>query len=476
MTAFTIISTLYLLITILAIFTIILYGSRAAKSLSWILVIIVLPFIGVILYLIFGINRRRFKFFKLKAQVKRQLYDANYKDKSTAEKQVTFNSKKSEKLAQLIRNSSDFSARSGNKINVLQTGKEAFETIFKAFENAEHFIHLQYYIFEEGDIMDQLLTLFKKKVEEGVEIRILYDAIGSFELNRRTINKFRDIGVEIHSILPLRFGSFLFTLNYRNHRKIAIIDGNIGFTGGVNISDKYLRSISDLGIWDDTHLFIEGPAVDCLHRIFIKDYYFASNEHLLLTKKYLPAIEPAGDIFLQIVSSGPDSRHPTIMQQYITMINLAEKSIYISNPYFIPNSAMMEALRIAALSGVQIKLLVPEKSDSWLAKYSMLSHFEELLSLGAGIYLQQSAFLHSKLIVMDREIASIGSGNFDHRSFEHNFETNALIYNSEVAEDICQNFEKDCDEGLALDYKTYQQRSLKRKLSEGIARFFSPLL
>ncbi|MBQ4820566.1 cardiolipin synthase [Aquimarina sp. MMG016] len=467
---------LYTILNLLAFVHIILYGSRPTKSLSWLLIVLIFPFFGILLYIVFGINRRRFKFFKLKQTVRRRLYDENFRSRLTKKREVEFTNKKALKLSKLMRNSSDFAAQPCNDVNVLQNGEKTFEIIFEELKKAEKFIHLQYYIFEEGELVDRLYSLLKEKLESGVEVRILYDAIGSYSLRKKAIKKFKDIGAKVFPIMPLHYGSFLFTLNYRNHRKIIIIDGKVGFTGGVNISDKYIKPNSELGIWDDTHLFLKGPAVDHLHRVFIKDYYFASDQELLLKNAYLPEIEGQGDVAIQIIAGGPDSDHPSIMQQYISMINLAEEYIYISNPYFIPNSAMLEALRIAALSGVNIKLLVPKKSDSWLAKHSMLSFFEELLFLGIEIYQQKDDFLHSKVIVMDGEIASVGSGNFDHRSFEHNFETNALIYDKTIAESICKDFMEDCDEGVLLEYETYKNRPLKRKLSEGIARFFSPLL
>ncbi|WP_378175546.1 cardiolipin synthase [Aquimarina sp. SS2-1] len=472
----TIAISLYGVLTILAIIHIILYGSRPTKSLSWLLIVLIFPVFGIVLYIVFGINRRRFKFFKLKQTVRRKLYDENFSDRLVKERQVEFDNKKRLKLSKLMRNSSKFPALPSNKVSVLQNGKETFDIIFEELKKAEKFIHLQYYIFEEGELFDRLFSLLEDKLKNNVEVRILYDAIGSYSLRKKAIKKFKDIGAKVYPIMPLHYGSFLFTLNYRNHRKIIIIDGKVGFTGGVNISDKYIKSNSELGIWDDTHLYLKGPAVDHLHRVFIKDYYFASDQELLLKNEYLPELEGEGNTTIQIIAGGPDSDHPSIMQQYISMINLAEEYIYISNPYFIPNSAMLEALRIAALSGVNIKLLVPKKSDSWLAKYSMLSFFEELLYLGIEIYQQQDDFLHSKVIVMDGEIASVGSGNFDHRSFEHNFETNALIYDEEIAESICKDFTADCEKGILLAYDTYKNRSIRRKLSEGVARFFSPLL
>jgi cardiolipin synthase len=276
-------------------------------------------------------------------------------------------------------------------------------------------------------------------------------------------------------MMPIRFGNLLFTLNYRNHRKIIIIDGQVGFTGGVNVSDKYIKPISDLGIWEDLHTKLEGPVVKSLHRIFVKDYHFASKEELLLTKDYFPEIPSSGSRIVQIVAAGPDSKQPAIMQQYIAMINSAEKYICIANPYFIPGRAVIQALTVAALSGVEIRLLVPEVSDSTMAKFSMFSRFEQLLEVGVKIYLRPD-FSHSKMIIIDGEIASIGSGNFDYRSFEHNFETNALLYDTELTAQVKEEFDEVCANCKCIDYEDFKERSVWKRLLEGLAKFFSPLL
>ena len=473
---FIIFGILYVLVTIAAVLHVILYGSRPIRSLSWLLFLILLPFIGILLYILFGVSRRTNGLFNLKETRKRREYDEEHDKINKVPDPITFQDKKNKKLTKMLKKCTGYPAYSGNQVTVLEQGKEMFETLFEALENAEKFIHAHYYIFEKGELLDRFYKIIKKKINEGVEVRLLFDAIGSYELSRKTIKKFKDIGADIYTTMPLSYGSFIFTLNYRNHRKILIIDGILGFTGGFNLSDKYIKKDDELGIWDDTHCQIAGPVVDSLHRVFIKDYYFASDGEDLANSKYLPEQEEKGDVAVQIVAAGPDSTYPAIMLQYITMIDLADEYLFISNPYFIPNSAMMESLRIAALSGTKIKILVPDQTDSWLAKNSMFSNFEELLSIGIEIYLQESAFLHSKLIVMDGEIVSIGSGNFDHRSFEHNFETNALIYDKEVTDSVCKSFLESCKNGVKLEYETYINRPWKYKFSEGVARFFSPLL
>ena len=470
---FNILLFIYSIITLWALFSVIMHGTRPTKSLSWVLTIAILPFAGAFLYYLLGVNRRKFKFFRLKRSQKRKLYDIENKEAIDAE--FEFKSIQFRKLSKLILNNTYLYAKQGNKVDVLNTGKEIFDAIFKAIEKAKDFIHVQYYIFEKGELQEKFYELFKTKIEEGVEIRMIYDSFGSVSFRGKLKKRFRDIGVKAYPMMPLRFGSLLFTLNYRNHRKIIIIDGKIGFTGGVNVSDKYIQPTSDLGIWQDLHVKLEGPIVNSLHRIFIKDYHFASKEPLLLTSKYLPKHKKVGTSSVQIVASGPDSNQPAIMQQYIAMINLAESSIFIANPYFIPGSAVIQALIIAAQSGIEVNLLVPKKGDSILVTYSMFSNFEGFLAVGINIYVRDD-FSHSKVIVIDNKIVSIGSGNFDHRSFEHNFETNAVIYDKDIAKQIIVKFDRECSKASKLLYESFKMRPKLQKFVEGLAKFFTPLL
>ena len=466
----------YLTVTLWSIVNIIFNGSQATKMISWSLTAIIFPFLGPLLYFLFGINRRKFKLFKLKQTEKRRLYSETYKELKGGEQSVhDFEDYKHDKLASLIRKNSYFAPYEGNKITLLNDGEEAFNAIFKAIDEAKEFVHLQYYIIEQGKLLDRFYELFKEKVKEGVEIRLLYDSLGSNSLRGKVVKRFKKIGVKAYASMPVRFGNLLFTLNYRNHRKIVIIDGKIGFTGGFNVTDKYIEPISDLGVWQDLHVKLEGPVVNSLQRVFVKDYHFAGEEELLLQKKYFPKIEPVGTTIAQVISSGPDSRYPAIMQQYLAMINIARKSICIANPYFIPGAPVLEALRIAALSGVTVTLLTPRELDSYLAKYSMFSTFENLLQVGAHIYLRPD-FSHSKVIIIDGEIASVGSGNFDYRSFEHNFETNAIVYDENIAREIEGLFNGHCKEEHKLELEEFKKRSPFTKFLEGLAKFFSPLL
>lgn len=471
----TVIFVFYIITTLAALVTLILFGSRPSKSFSWLLVIIILPFAGVLLYALFGINRRKIKFFKLKKVDKMRAYTL-FHTEDIVPPSVKFSSERYKKIANLIANSTGSFPVTGNKVTVLDDGLKTFEAIFEALAGAEKFIHIQFYIFEDGELMERLYRLFEKKIKEGVEIRVIYDAIGSFSLGRKHINRFRKIGVKIYSTMPLRLGSILFTINYRNHRKIIVIDGKTGFTGGVNISDKYIRPSGKLGIWDDMHLCLRGPVTESLHRVFVKDYYFAGKGEDLWKQEYFPKNGAEGNTTVQIVAGGPDSDYSSIMYQYAMLINQAERYICIANPYFIPSNTILESLKMAALSGVEVRLLVPKKSDGSLVKYSMFSYFEELLSAGVRIFEHPVKFLHSKMIIIDDEMASVGSGNFDNRSFDQNFEVNTLIFDKSIAITLREDFDRDCSNADKLDLDEFRKRPLIYKLLEGMARIFSPLL
>ncbi len=467
---------IYIISSLWAILSIILYGNRPARSISWILITIIFPYLGVVLYIIFGINRKRFKFFSLNFNAKRKLYDLQHKSDNIQEFAHKFDANKYESVGDLMKKSSGFPAVDGNNVTMYFDGASNFEALYSALENAQKFIHIQYYIIENGEIFNRFLEIFKQKLQQGVEIRVLYDAFGSYDFKKKSVDILESLGVEVHAILPLKFGNILSTINFRNHRKIMIIDGKIAFTGGMNVSDKYIKNDNELGIWDDLHIKITGAAVDHLHRIFIKDYYFATNEILLSEENYLPKQTKKGDTLLQIVTGGPDHTYLSILHQYSMMIHAAKKSIYIENPYFIPNKTLLEALKMAVLRGVDVKIMVPKNNDSRIAKYSMFSNFQDLLKTGAKIYILKNTFSHSKLIIIDDEIASVGSGNFDYRSFEHNYEVNTIIYDNNIANTLSEKFITNTQKCLVLDYDSYRNRPFKTKFLEGLAKIVSPLL
>lgn len=458
-----------------AFYNILYFGVKPSKSLSWILICFFFPFIGVFTFLLFGINRRKIKFLELKETKKRKNYiKSTFKNKENKHS-TELDTIKAQKISNLIYNNTNVPLNINNKVKILKNGKETFEVIFEAIKNAKSFIHLQYFILEEGKILSELIALIKVKRKENVEVRILYDAIGSFSLKSKIKKELKEIGVEIHPEMPLKYGNFIFTLNYRNHRKICVIDNKIGFTGGVNITDEYIDDDDFLGIWQDAHIKIEGDAVNNLHKSFLKDYFYATEIDLSKKEKYNKIHKVENNTKIHIVSSGPDNDESVVMQQYLSFINLAEKSICVMNPYFIPTFSILEAFKIAALSGIKVTLVLPQKSDSKVATYSMYSYFESLLKAGVEIYLRED-FAHSKVIFIDDEIASIGSTNFDCRSFEHNYELNAIIFDLELTSEIRTEFNERMKKANKIDLKEFLNRSNKQKTLERLCRFFSPLL
>ena len=470
-----ILSALHLLLFGWAFYNILYFGIKPSKSLSWIFFTFFFPFFGVFIYILFGINRRKIKFFELKESKKRKHYlkeSFSLKGENNIDK---LNSIKSKKISSLIYNNTNIPLETVDDLKILKSGKEAINSLFDALKKAEKFIHLQYYILEEGKVLKELIDILIEKSKENVEIRILYDFIGSYSLKNKTKNQLKEHGIEIYPETPFRYGSFLFSLNFRNHRKIAIIDNKIALTGGVNISDEYINEDGNLGIWEDTHLRFEGCAVNSIQKSFIKDFYYATNKDLSKDKKYTEVGEDNGNTLVQIVSSGPDYEQSVVMQQYLNFINLAEKSICVFNPYFIPTFSILEAFKVAALNGIEVTLLLSKKTDSKMATYSMYSYFEELLKAGVNIYLRDD-FSHSKVIFIDDEILSVGSTNFDCRSFEHNYELNTIIYDESKTAEVREEFENRKNEATKLELDVFKKRSSWQKTWERLARFLSPLL
>lgn len=385
---------------------------------------------------------------------------------------------KYQKLMNLVYHNSHFPPVENNKLTLLKDGKTTFGSIFEALENANHRIHLLYYIFEEGELANKLLFLFERKISEGVQVRMIYDGIGSFSLSKGYIKKLQDIGVEVYPFLPFKFGRFLSSLNYRNHRKIIVIDGVVAFTGGINISDKYLRGDLELGVWHDMHLRLDGASAGHLDYVFAMDWFLVCQKAIppLRVGQEKAAKELNSDKLVQIVSGGPDDDFPSLEQAYFTIINKANSYIYITNPYLIPGRAILQALQTAALGGIDVRIMVSGNTDNKIVNWSVRSYFESMLKAGIKIYLFPDGFLHSKIIVSDDAIATIGTANLDDRSFEQNYEVNAIVYDSHFAELLRKDFQKDAKGSKQITYEEYLERPLTQKLKEGLGKIFSPLL
>lgn len=464
-----IIIAIYILIALIMVVSLLLNGVRPSKTLAWLLAIFTIPVGGVLLYLLFGRNRRKSKLFtqKLKFSFRDALNYASCRPELTQNKR---------KIARLITNTAKCPVTCANNLTLLKDGKITFESIFQALEAAEDHIHLQYYIFEEGVLADRLLQIFERKIAQNVTIRLLYDGIGSYSLSQKYLKSLKKMGVETAQFLPFRFGRFLSSLNYRNHRKIIVVDNKVGFTGGINISDKYLKGDPSLGKWHDTHLKVEGEAVDFLNRTFIIDWYLASGKEVDISSFNI-TMDEGPKTALQIVPSGPDDDFDVMEQVYFSIINSAEKYLYIVNPYIIPNHAILQGLVTAALSGVDVRLLMSTTTDIKLVDWCVRAYYESYLKAGIKIYLHPEGFLHSKVMLCDDEIASIGTANLDNRSLQQNYEAQAFVYDQQLCQQMKADFLEDCAKSEMLaDYEQYKQRPWINKLIEGFAKLLSPLL
>ena len=471
-------SIIYLGLVLYALYHLILTGQRPAKTLAWIIAIITVPVVGLILYYIVGINRRMLKFNKKIAR--RRV--ASYHKKVTALQKAQFGADTSDwsntesQLERLIRINSSFPATDGNLVDPLYNGELTFDAIFEALGNAEHFIHVQYYIFEEGELTEKLFTIFRRKIKKGVKIRLIYDGLGSFGLSRAYLDRLDEIGVEHICYLPIISKRIDSTLNFRNHRKISVVDGKVGFTGGINVTDKYIHGDTRNGRWYDIHVRVEGPAVASLNAVFLMDWYYGSEDGELLSDIYFPPMKKIGDTIAQVVHSGPDTSFSSVQQQYFQLINRANKYVYIANSYVIPGEAILLALKTAAISGKDVRLLLPKNSDSKLVEWTIRSYLPELIKANIKVFLFDKGFLHCKLVLVDDEIASIGTANLDIRSFEQNFEVNLLMYDEEITKELKGHFLSYCSLSTQYTVEDHRNRSHRAKILEGLARIFSPIL
>ncbi len=467
---------IYSLVALSLVISLLLNGVRPSKTLAWLLAIFTIPVAGILLYLMLGRNRRIHRLSNLKEHELIKAYLDTVQSNTNWNLIQPKKSKTFRGLSHLIQKNSGNPPTSGNHLEILEDGKSTFEAIFKTIENASKYIYVQYYIFEDGELAQYLFKLLEKKVQEGVMVKIIYDGIGSFSLSKKYIQSLTAIGVEVYPFLPFKWGRFLSSLNYRNHRKIIVIDGEIAFTGGINIADKYITGDAKLGIWRDMHLQIMGPAARQLESVFLIDLFLVTGDKRVLEIASTSKEKHCGSKIVQIAPGGPDDYFSTIGQTYFYMISNAKEYIYITNPYIIPGTPLLEALQVAASSGVDVRLLISEKADSNLVKWTVQSYFESLLKAGVKIYLFPDGFLHSKTIVLDDEIASIGTANLDIRSFEQNYEVNAIVYDSEIASHLKAYFLNDCKKSKKVDYVMHKTRPLADKLKEGVAKIFSPLL
>lgn len=462
----------------------IIYDTRSTtKTLAYLMLTVFLPFVGIIIYFCVGTNYRKRKLYSKKivqdAQMQAHVTEHIYLESSRVWSTVPEEILKYQKLAQLLLNDGTSYLTGNNKVEILLNGEHKFPEVIRCLKEAKHHIHIEYYIFEDDVIGNQIKEVLIEKARLGVQVRLIYDDFGSRSIRKKVIDELKDAGVEAYPFYKVMFIALANRLNYRNHRKIIVIDGSIGFTGGINVSDRYINSPEnpDQVFWRDTHVKITGTGMFYLQYLFIGDWNFCAEA----TLKPIPAFfreeqRGAGEAVVQIAASGPDSDNPTILFSLIQAIGMAETEILITTPYFIPGESLLDAMVVAALSGVKVILLVPDQSDSMMVAAAARSYYDELMSAGVEIYQYQKGFIHAKTLVSDSQLSVIGTANMDNRSFELNFEVNCVIYDNETAEEMTRIFYRDLKDARKIDPEEWEKRPQYKQLPEKLSRLLSPLL
>ncbi len=473
----------YFLNIILVFVIIFLERKDPTATLAWMLVLLLLPGVGFILYLFLSQNFSRKRLFKMKANAQRTFGNfLHIQQKDFNSGKLVFKDEKMESYRDIIKmNLFRYQAffTQNNDVKIFTDGKEKFDELFKCIENAKESIHVQYYIIKYDDLGKQLISLLEKKAKEGVEVRLLYDCVGSRRLSDKHVKALNDAGGKTGRFFRSCFRHINLKINYRNHRKIVVIDGHIGFVGGFNVGNEYLGLKKRFGYWRDTHIKIVGSAVSDLQKRFFLDWSNATKEDMSYQPKYFPEMiddEGYGDVAVQIITSGPDKTDEIIKQNYIKLINSAQKSILIQTPYFIPDSSVMEAIKIAALSGIDVRIMIPNKPDHLFVYWATYYYIGELLKYGVKVYTYEKGFLHAKTLVIDGTVSTVGTANFDMRSFKLNFEIIAILYDSQKSMELKKSFEEDINYSLQVTPEIYMQRGIIIRIKESISRLLSPLL
>ncbi|CDF79750.1 cardiolipin synthetase [Formosa agariphila KMM 3901] len=476
----------YILIVLLVCLRVIYDTNNITKTLSYLLLVVFVPFFGIIFYFSFGMNYRTRKIYskklfsniKFERQLEVQL--KHYTQKIIKNKGELLESNK--RLIHLLFTEISSPLTNKNEVDVLLNGEQKFPEVFKAIEAAKYHIHIEYYIFTDDTIGRKIEALLIKKAKEGVKIKFMYDDFGSSSIRKSLVYRLRDAGIEAYPFYKVKLIYLANRMNYRNHRKIIVIDGRVGFVGGINVSDRYINNNNNIEpstYWRDTHLKIQGPAVWYLQYLFLCDWNFCANCEIEPQAHLFPDLdtfETKSNIAVQIAASGPDSETPTILYSLLQAISLAEREIQITTPYFVPNESIMDALCIASMSGVKVKLLVPRSSDSRIVNAAASSYYEKLLQSGVEIYRYNKGFIHAKTMAIDDEIAIVGSANMDMRSFDLNFEVNAIVYDKGVNKQLKEAFNTDLKDADQIDLERWQTRTWYHELTEKVARLLSPLL
>ena len=464
---------LYELLVVAAIVHVLMDNRQPDRTIAWALIIFFVPFAGIIFYLFFGVNTR-----------KERLISKRSMDKLTKSSMLSFVEQRNLKVDKRHRPLVDLYVNQDlslpfkdNKTDIFTSGEAFFQSLINDISHAKHHIHIDMYIWEDDTIGNKVADALIAKAKEGVAVRVVYDDVGCWRVSQRFFNRMSREGIYVQPFMPVRFPTLTRRVNYRNHRKVIVIDGQVGYIGGMNIADRYVHGIGDQE-WRDTMLRIVGGAVYGLQRTFLIDWYFVSRT-LITDSDYYPPVklQQPNDCVAQVVTSSPAADFPNIMQGYVRIIMEAKNYVYIQTPYFMPNEPVLFALKTAALGGVDVRIMVPERCDAFFVEWASRSYLREVAKAGVKVYLYRAGFLHSKTLICDDSIVACGSTNVDFRSFENNFEANIFIYNEVEALRHKNIFLDDQRHSISL-------RRIKKRMRppflihfwESVVRLFSPLM
>ena len=464
-----------------AVAVIIINTSSTPKALAYLMLVFLFPVVGIIVYFSIGRNYRANKLYNKKLNIDRHAFPElekeleDYSKKTVSEvKPLLKNFVNLAKLGTI-----DNTLTAYNHLELLVNGEEKFPDLYKTLKEAKKFIHIEYYIFEDDTIGSTVGDILKQKAQEGVKVRFIYDALGSKSIRKSFVDDLRAAGVEAFPFYKIKFLTYANRVNYRNHRKIVVIDGTIGYIGGINISGRYINPNPYNLYWRDTHLKISGSAVLMLQRVFIADWNFCAKQNLGVTEVLFPVqqvLENKNRQLTQIVFSGPDSDYPDIMYAMIQAILLSKKEILITTPYFVPDASFINALKIASLSEVDVKIIIPGVSDNVFVNATSNSYYQELLEAGVEVYQYQKGFVHAKTLVCDGFVSTVGTTNLDQRSFDLNFEVNAFVYDETFSKELRNEFYNDLRECTPLELESWKKRPFYIRFFERTVRLLSPLM
>ena len=463
---------IYVLIVLIVMLKVLMDNRQPAKTMAWLLVLWALPLVGIVLYFFFGQNTR-----------KERLISQRSLDQLTKRSMLEFVEQRNLRLPdahrplmQLFKNQSMALPFKDNLVDIYTSGYQFFPALLQAISRARHHIHIDIYIFDNDALGRLIADTLIDKSRQGVEIRIIYDDVACWKVKNAFFERMRNAGIDIHPFMPVKFPAFTSKANYRNHRKLIIIDGREAFIGGMNFATRYVKGTGRQP-WRDTMLHVTGGAVYGIQRAFLIDWYFVDRT-LLSDRLYYPPVNPAiNNCLAQVVTSGPITEWPDIMQGYVRILLEARRYVYMETPYFLPTEPVLFAMRTAALAGVDVRLMIPRHSDSHIVEWASFSYLLEIIEAGVKVYLYESGFNHSKFLVSDDSISTCGSTNIDFRSFEHNFESSIFFYDEGMALRMKKVFLNDQTQCRTFNevYQGYHYTFLRR-LWTSLVRLLSPLL